>query len=887
VALALGTRVGPYEVTSLIGAGGMGEVYKARDLRLDRVVAIKILPPQFADDAHFHERFDREARAISQLDHPNICTLHDVGVQDGMSYLVMQYLEGETLESRLSKGPLPIDQALQLAVQISGALDKAHRAGIVHRDLKPGNIMLTKQGAKLLDFGLAKATTAGSTAALSMLPTTPPGLTAQGTILGTFQYMSPEQLEGQDADERTDIFAFGAVLYETVTGRKAFEGKSQASLISAIMSSSPPAVSSLQTVAPPALDRVIATCLEKQREDRFQSARDLSLQLRWIAEGVTESRRSSSSSFPAPRGTWSRMLPAVAAALALLTIALAAWIVTHRVGPTHDPSASAVMRLSIVPSERTLIPTFAISPEGTRVVFSAISLDGGRESLWLRAFDQTDPRPLKGTEDGHGAFWSPDGRFIAFFADGKLKKMAVPDGSPQTIGDASGPQGGTWNQEGVILFVPQFGQAVQRVPASGGSPAAVTKIDPKDAAHLFPSFLPDGRHFLFYVRSAQADNQGVYVGAIDSPTPPVRVLAADTAAQYAAPGDLVFASEGALRAQAFDVSTLRASGDPTTLVSRVHMDTSSNVAFFSLSRNGVLAYRRDAPFRSQLVWVDRAGHEDVAATPDAVASNISLSADEHRVAVVKQDPQSSAQDIWLVDLVRGSTSKFSASPRAHTNPIWAPDGSRVVFATDGVSGGMYDLYEKPASGGSETALLKGDGDKVPDDWSRDGHYIVYERYTAATRTDLWVLPLTGDRKPMPFAQTAADEKDGRFSPDGKWIAYASDESGTNEVYVQPYPPTGAKLQVSTDSPPYPQARWSSDGRELFYVSADYKLVSVGLTYRGGFVEAAPPKALFRVGWMYDYIPSRDGRRMLFLRMTNAPFAGPIDILLNWTAALTK
>jgi Tol biopolymer transport system component len=365
------------------------------------------------------------------------------------------------------------------------------------------------------------------------------------------------------------------------------------------------------------------------------------------------------------------------------------------------------------------------------------------------------------------------------------------------------------------------------------------------------------------------------------------VLAADTAAQYVAPGYLVFAGEGALRAQAFDASTLRPSGDPTTLVSRVHQDTTVNAAYFSLSRNGLLAYRQDAPFRSQLVWVDRAGHEEVAATPDAAPSNISLSADEHRVAVVKQDLQSSAEDIWLVDLVRGSTSKFSASLRSHTNPIWAPDGNRVVFATDAVSGGFYDLYEKPASGGSETALLKGDGDKLPDDWSRDGRYIVYEKYTAATRTDLWVLPLTGDRKPMPFAQTAGDEKDARFSPDGKWIAYSSDESGMTEVYVQPYPPTGAKLQVSTDPAPFPRARWSSDGRELFYVSADYKLVSVGLTYRGGFVEAAPPKALFRVGWMSDYAASRDGRRVLILRMTNDPFVGPIDILLNWTAALTK
>ena len=882
MALAPGTRLGPYEVTALIGAGGMGEVYSASDTRLDRIVAIKVLSARFADDRQFRERFNREARAISQLDHPHICTLYDVGEHDGMSYLVMQHLEGETLESRLQKGAVPIDQALHIAVEIADALDKAHRAGIVHRDLKPGNVMLTRQGAKLLDFGLAKTTAGAATAGLSMLPTTPPGLTAQGTILGTFQYMAPEQLEGQDADARTDIFAFGVLLYEMITGRKAFEGKSQASLISAIMSSTPPLPSSLQPVAPPALDWVVQTCLAKQRDDRFQAAHDLILQLRWIASGAA------SGSNVSPRamlGIGSRVLPYVTALLALAAIVLAGWVVALRLQPSHDSAAADIVRLSIVPPERTLVPTFALSPDGTRLVFSAIPIDGGKQLLWMRSLDHEAPQPLKGTENGQGAFWSPDGRSIAFFADGKLKRMALPDGSPQTLCNASAGQGGSWSQDGVILLVPLFGQPVQRVPSSGGTPAPVTKVDSKDAAHLFPKFLPDGRHFLFFVRSVQSANQGVYLGSLDSATT-VRLFAADTAALYAAPGYLLFAREGALLAQPFDLSTLRPTGESTTLVGQVHLDASVNAAYVSVSDNGRLAYRLNTPFRSQLVWVDREGHEQVALSPDVAPGDFSLSPDERRVAVIRQDSQSASDDIWLVDLVRGSTSKFSSSPRTHTNPKWAPDGSGVVFASDSLSGGYYDLYEEPPGGGRETVLLKDGTDKVPTDWSRDGRFIVYESYSTTTRTDLWVLPLFGDRKPTPFAQTAADEKDARFSPDGHWMAYTSDESGTNEVFVQPFPPTGAKLQISTDAAPYPRPRWSSDGKDLFYVSADYKLMSVTLSHRDG-IEAAPAKALFGVGWAVDYTASRDNRRLLFLRMTSDPFVGPIDLALNWQDELKR
>jgi serine/threonine protein kinase/Tol biopolymer transport system component len=882
--LSPGTRLGPYEIRAAIGAGGMGEVYKATDTRLHRTVAIKVLPPELAADPQFRERFDREARTISQLDHPHLCALYDVGEhpstvagQGAISYLVMQFLEGETLAARLERGPLPLHDALRVAVEIADALDRAHRAGIVHRDLKPGNIFLTKAGAKLLDFGLAKTggpPVAGS--GFSMLPTTPRNLTAQGTILGTFQYMAPEQLEGEEADARTDIFAFGCVLYEMLTGRKAFEGKTQASLIGAILEREPAPLSTLQPLTPQALERVVHTCLAKRREDRLQTVHDLWLQLRWIAEG-------GSAVAPAPaiaaRGPRSRFTVYAAGAFALASVLLAAVLVTTWSGRS-DPSLSGIVKLSIVPPERTMVWYVAMSPDGARLLMSGFN-PAGVSSLYLRSLDAVAAQPIKGTERATGAFWSADGRSIAFASEGKLRRLELPDGSPQTICDTANVLGGTWNRDGVILFVPSFGQPIVRVPATGGNPVAVTKVDEgrRESAHLSPEFLPDGQHYLYFVRSADRDVQGIYVGSLEFGTGE-RLLGADSAAQYARPGYLLFVREGTLLAQAFDASSRHLSGEPTTVAANIEFVEDSNQAAFTVSDAGRLAYREFSPFRSEAVWMDEAGRE-VSAVPADAGEAIALAPDERRIAITRPDPRTAASDVWIVDLGRATASKLTTGTRNEENPIWAHDGSRLAFNSDEGSAGYYDLYEKPTAGGVDTLLLASEEDKQALDWSRDGRFLLYGSFSKTTRADLWVLPLSGDRKPAPFVQSPANEGSARFSPDSRWIAYTSDESGRPEVYVQPFPATGAKVQVSVAGGQEP--RWSADGRRLFYRSADSKLMSVAVTSTAQF-DASNPRALFDLEEVTDYAVSRDAR-FLLNRVVSNPRSLPITVVLNWTAAL--
>jgi len=890
MALGAGARLGPYEILAPLGSGGMGEVYKARDTRLERVVAVKVLATAFADDLQFRQRFDHEARAISALDHPHICALYDVGEAPSpestsggpevVRFLVMQYLEGETLAERLKKGAVPLDQCVQYASQIADALDKAHRAGIVHRDLKPGNVMLTKGGAKLLDFGLAKMSAAAAPGAgLSMVPTTPAGLTVQGTILGTFQYMAPEQLEGQEADTRTDIFAFGALLYEMVTGRKAFEGKSHASLISSIMSTNPPPLSSVQPVAPQVLDRIVSTCLAKSPDDRFQTAHDLLLQLRWVAEGS-----GGASAARSGRSVWGRLAPIAAGVFLLTTIGLAARLV---LAPRSDGASATMVSASVLPPTRTAARLFSISPDGTQVLFLGPGVEEG-PNLWIRSIDRPEAQPLKGTERSFGLVWAPDGRRIAFVSDGKLKTMRLPDGSPQSICDTQNLMGGSWNRDGVILFVRSWGEPVMRVSDGGGTPSAVTRVDAaKQAVHLYPHFLPDGRHFLYFVRSPERDIQGVYVGSLDS-LQSVRLLGADSQAVYAAPGYLLFAREEALLAQPFDASAQRLTGEAVTLVPRVQMNQDNDVASFSVSDNGRLLYRTPTPFRSELSWIDRAGRADRGVPVDG-EEDIALSPDERRVAVTRRGAQAGASegDVWLVDLGRGTSSRFTTNPRSDVKGIWSPDGSRLVFSSDQGTAKFYDLYEKPANGGSEVLLLRSDHDKVALDWSRDGRTLLFQTEDTPTSTDLWVFSVA-DKKATPFAQTVATERDGRFSPDGRWVAYMSNESGPFEVYVQPFPATGAKWQVSVGGGGQP--RWAADGQTLFYGTTPSagvrRLMSVALSYRPEF-EAKAPTPVTELDRVTDYEVSHDGRRFLVNRIVSDPGLEPVTMILNWPALLKK
>ena len=909
--LGPGTRLGPYEIQSAIGAGGMGEVYQARDTRLDRVVAIKIVSSEIGSSPELRERFEREARTVASLNHPHICTLHDVGHQDGTDFLVMEYLEGETLEQRLKKGALPLEQALQIGIQIAGALDKAHRAGIVHRDLKPGNIMLVgpagRRGgplgppvAKLLDFGLAKRTAPAVAAqGLSMLPTTPPNLTAQGTILGTFQYMAPEQLEGRDADARTDIFAFGSVVYEMVTGRKAFEGKSQVGLIGAILEREPVPISTIQPSAPPALDRILQRCLAKDPDERWQSAGDLAAQLTWVGEmaasPIVAPAAAAETSAKAARA--SRVM-ALAAVLLVAAIGLGLTALSFYLALGEAP----VLRFSVSPPEKasfeatmgggSFVPT--VSPDGRRLAFTAT--DASTTRIWVRALDTLDAQPLQGTDGASHPFWTPDSRSIAFFAQGKLKRIDVAGGPPVTLCDAAIGRGGTWNRDGVILFAAAVTGTIYRVGAGGGEPVAVTK-PVSTGGHRLPSFLPDGHHFVF-LSIETAGSPEVLVGALDS-TDSTRLLAADSNALYSAPGELLFVRQGTLLRQLFDVTTLELSGDPSPVAEQVAV--SNFAGSFSVSDTGVLAYRggRGTTGNVQLAWFDRTGKLVETVGAPGPIRGVDVSPDGKRVAVHRHD--GNGGDVWLLDLGRrGTMTRFTFdASQDNANPIWSPDGSRIVFGSQ--RNGKWGLYQKAANGtGAEQLLVESDLPKVPMAWSPDGKLLAYVVNNSKTAVDLWILPFGGDRKPSPLLQTQFVESHPQISPNGKWIAYWSIESGKAEVYVRPFPTGDGKWQISANGGIF--MRWRPNGSEIFYMTTGSlgKLMSVKVNPAGPTFEYGDPTELFDSGYVdfvhgggsyHTYAVSPDGQRFLIPRPESAlgteVAPAPITVVVNWTRALTR
>jgi Tol biopolymer transport system component/tRNA A-37 threonylcarbamoyl transferase component Bud32 len=888
--LAAGTRLGPYEILAPIGAGGMGEVYKARDTRLGREVAIKVLPSHLSDDPDLKARFEREARAISQLTHPHICTLHDVGSENGVDFLVMELLEGQSLADRLERGPLPTEQVLRFGVEIADALDRAHRAGIIHRDLKPGNIMLTKSGVKLLDFGLAKTAAAASPASdLSSLPTQAGSnqpLTQKGTIMGTFQYMAPEQLEGKEADARTDIFSFGCVLYEMSTGRKAFTGASQASLVTAIMSKDPDPISTVAPMSPPALDRLVKTCLAKDPEERWQSARDVKNELSWIAQAGSQA--GTPAVVVSKRKNRERLAWAVAAVTAL---AAAALVLTRPAARTDD----RILRFGIAPPAKAAFGlVHAVSPDGRWIVF--LANEDGHFRLYLRPLDALAARPLAGTDDSQFPFWSPDSRSIAFFSDGRLRKIDITSGSIQTICDAPQGRGGSWGPDGTIVFAPDLGSGLSRVSAAGGAPVAITTPDRArgEASHRFPQVLPDGKHYLYYVRTAGTEKERIYLASFDSKDRR-ELLQAASSVVYSPDGYLLFVREGNLLAQRFDASRLRLSGEPVPVGESMNYLGSSvpdGYAAFSTAKGGILTFRSNEAGVVQLTWFDRSGKSLGPIGQEGAFDELALSRDGKRVVFDIQNPRSPQEgtNLWVLELSRGTLSRLTFGTGVSVSGVWSPDDSEVAFSRQKKVGS--DIFRMSATGSSpETIILSSEAGAWPDDWSRDGRFLLYETVDPKTRGDLWVVPMKDGGKPYPYIQAPFDQAHAQFSPDGRFVAYASNESGREEIYVQTFPKLTGKWQISTGGGDQPY--WRADGRELYYLRLDRTLMAVAVNAASGF-EAGLPVELFATrtlttaigGSRAHFAVSNDGRFLVNTIVDRANLA-PIQVVLNWTAALRK
>jgi Tol biopolymer transport system component/predicted Ser/Thr protein kinase len=899
--LTAGTRLGPYRIEAPLGAGGMGEVYKATDTRLDRLVAIKVLPEAFSSDSQFRQRFEREARAISSLSHPHICTLHDVGNQDGVEFLVMEYLDGETLADRLKRGPLPVDQAVSRAAEIANALDKAHSCGIVHRDLKPGNVMLTKTGAKLLDFGLARTDAARGLGAMETRARTAPApvgerapLTEQGAILGTFQYMAPEQLEGRPADARTDIWAFGCTLYEMVTARRAFEATSQASLMAAILERDPPPLSTVRSPALSTLDHIVRRCLAKAPDDRWQSAADIDHELAWIAERGSEPAAvvTDVAAFPQAqrrvRAAWS--VAAVATLVALAATAIAVLISRHEGLPPP-------MRFTLgLPAAIGRAAYLALSPDGRSLALAGSNPAGSGTILWVRAMDALDPRPLAGTEGvKQHPFWSADGRSIGFFAQQKLKRVDVSSGVVQVICDAPAARGGTWNRDGTIVFAPDSTSPLFRVDAGGASaPTALTQLgtSPSEQSHRFPNFLADGRHFVFTAWRASGRSV-IRLGSLDSPTTTELVTGpssettgpadtANTSQAYVSGGYLLFVRAGALLAQPFDQSRWRLTGEATPVVPRVDVDDNNGRQAFTVSENGLLVYRSPAaPTVVQLTWLTRSGVRQNSLWEPGQLLNLSLSPDGRRVATSRLDVQTNSADIWVIDLDRGAASPLTRGRNADA-ALWSPDGLRIIFdITHGIT--IADIYSKAADGnGPEEFLLDSPGvSRIPMGWYPDGR-LLFGASDMKRMYDIWAVPMIGDRRPVLLMKndTGASFNPGAFSPDARWIAY---QSG-GEVYLQSFP-SGPRVQVTTSggSEPY----WNSDGRELYYRSQG-KLMAVELR-RGATIEVGTPKPLFALPPdAGPWVPAGDGQRFLVAMPTGATAPpAPLTVVVNWPGSLGR
>jgi serine/threonine-protein kinase len=860
----------------------MGEVYKARDTRLDRIVAIKVLPAHLADRAELRDRFEREAKTIASLNHPHICTLYDTGHQDGIDYLVMEYLEGETLAQRLQKGALPLDQVLQYAIEIADALDKAHRKGVTHRDLKPSNIMLTKTGTKLLDFGLAKLKQeAAPVIPESQLPTMKSAITGEGVILGTLQYMAPEQVEAKEVDARTDIFAFGAVVYEMATGKRAFEGKTSASVMAKILEVDPPSMASLQPMTPPQLDRVVKKCLAKEPEKRWQAASDVCDELKWIAEGG--SQITSAPSVPVKGiGVLGRRALIFGLCTMLLGAAIASltsWIL--KPAPTQPVTRTMI---ALPPGDQLAgldQPTVALSPDGSQLAYVAIR--AGTQQLYLRRMDSLEARPVSGTEGAISPFFSPDGQWLGFFAGGKLKKVSVSGGAVITLGDAVQPRGASWNSQGTIAFAPTNGQRLLQLSDAGGAPQPLTRLEKGDTGHRWPEFLPSGKAVLF--ASGAIDTPRITTYSLGT-SEQRNLVQTGTHPRFAPSGHMVYAQGGTLMAVPFDPLQLTATGAAVPIVEGVLQSSTTGAAQYNLSLSGTLVYVPGTVQARQrrLVWVSRNGTEQPLAAPAHAYDSPRISPDARQLAV------SSEGQIWLYDLSRQTLTRFTFEGKLNNRAVWTPDGKRIAFYSD--KEGPLNIFWQQADGsGGLERLTTSENTNVPMSFSPDGQVMSFQEADPTTaKTHVWVLRL-GDRKAQSFSRIQFNEAAPRFSPDGRWLAYISDESGRYEVYVQPYPGPGGKWQISTDGGAEPV--WNRNGRELFYRSSN-KMMAVDIAAQPNFT-AGNPRMLFQGEYVLatapvpNYDVSPDGQRFLMVKSNESAQVAPtqINVVLNWFEELKQ
>ena len=893
MALASGTKLGPYEIQSPLGAGGMGEVYRGTDTRLDRAVAIKVLASHLSSSPELRQRMEREGRAISSLNHPHICHLYDVGSQDGTDYLVMELLQGETLAERLRKGAMPLNGILKIGIAIAEALAVAHRQGIVHRDLKPGNIMLTPGGAKLMDFGLAKplglqnsGAGSGSVPAFTAVatlsgPSPLSPLTTAGSIIGTIQYMSPQQIEGKEADARSDIFAFGSVLYEMAAGKRPFEGKSQISLASSILEKDPEPISALKPLIPAAFEHVVATCLQKNPDDRFQNAHDVKLELQWIATD-RQAPAAGAPSLPASSRLKERISWAAAVIAATVLGAAAGMFLFH-----PAKSARSIRTVINAPEKTSLNLTSdtagppVLSPDGASIAFAASGADG-KTALWVRPMNTVEAHILPGTEGAIFPFWSPDSHALGFFSNSKLKTIDLDGGSPQVVADAQLGRGGAWGADGVIVFSANPISPLLRVNANGGSPVAVTKIDAtQHTSHRWPFFLPDGKHFLYLALHhdpSKAANNTLYYASIDGHEN--RPLFRSQSNAVYADGYLLFARGDVLMAERFDPSSGKLSDESRSLAKGVMNDFATWHMDASASSDGLLVFGSGSIADLQLVWMDRSGKQiSTIAEKFTNLQFAQISPQGDRVAL---QIDAGVNDIWVLDLARGVRTRLTFGPVANIFPVWSPDGKWIAYNSNRM--GQYGLFRRPSDGsGAEEPLLNQEQPVIANSWSADGKYLIYTKQPQDGSHEIWALPLEGERKPS-LVLKGGDQA--HLSPDGHWLAYTSSESGLLEVYVMAFGGGQGKWQVSSNGGNLPQ--WSRDGKELHYMDPTYNLVAVPVTQAGGALQFGAPQTLVPT-WsapqvFYDFSP--DGKKILLDRVSQL-VSQSVTVISNFTAELKK